>query len=78
MYDVTLTRVNESVVALEKQKVVRISVCMCVCVLLRAWVRARVDVYMRACSLNQPAKRMRHIILLSDLSGCFTFFDIIS
>ena len=52
-YNVTLRRIHEVIVAVEKQNVLYISVCACVC----AWLRGCgfTGACLRACSFNYPA-----------------------
>ena len=71
VYNVTMRRVREVYVVEEKQKVLNISACMCVCVRIRFCVRA--------CSLAYPTCNTYapYYVVIYGLSGCTIFFDII-
>jgi hypothetical protein len=72
-YNVTLRRVNETIVAVEKQYVLHISVCVRPCM----WVRGLVGVCVHACSPTYPACKAHvlYYIVIYGLSGytCFGF-----
>jgi hypothetical protein len=65
--ETTLRRLRETTVAVDKQLVLHILLC----------VRARADVRARVPLLIQHTTRMRHIVICG-LSGSTIFFDIIS
>ena len=71
-----MRRVRETIVAVEKQKVLHILcfVCMCVCVRARARVGERACACSRVPLLIQHAMRMRQIVFC--LSGSTTFYII--
>ena len=66
-YNVTLRRLRETIIAVEKQSVLNISVCVCA----RAWVHAcacvcvsgRVRACARVSLLTWHAKRMRYVVI---------------
>jgi hypothetical protein len=77
-YNVTLRRIYETTVTVEKQRVLHISVCVYVCVGVGVGVGART----RACSCATVALLMKHATrirrIVFGLSGSAIFFDIIS
>ena len=80
-YNVTLRRVYETIVTVEKQQVLYISVCVNLCVRVRSWggnisARALVCACERVALLNQHATRRPFAIC--GVSGYTTFFDIFS
>ena len=78
----------ETIVAVEKQQVLHISVCVrasvgaCVCAYVCGWLPGRVGVcmHMRACSLAYPACNAHapYYIVICGFSGSTVFCDIIS
>ena len=71
-YKVTIRRVYKAIVALDKQQVLLICVCVCVDPRVRACECARVGL------LTQHAKCMRRIMLLSVASAAVSYFSTLS
>jgi hypothetical protein len=78
MYNVTLRRVQETTVVVEKQRLTYFCVCVCVCVCVFICVSARE----LACVCARVALLIQHAVrrnfAMCGFSGSTIFFDIVS